>query len=350
MKKRSGVVLAGRALGLVWGAFILVAACSKSSHSTSSETGNTGDAGVRADAGCTPGEKQDCTYDQLCTGSATCLPDGTVGPCECDSVPNDGSGGIVGSRCDKDADCGSGGTCFTAESKQYLGAGGPAGGYCTFVCVTNGDCTDHDAQSECQPIGPNGAAYCLRTCLSQEAEPGEGKCLNRPDLVCDSIAADGVAFISSERQPGHCLPRCGSDADCPTGLVCHRQAGICTSFPPPGNPVGSACSLETDCDGHECEDRDSAGVGTCTALCTLGALSGCGYARDSSARGAACLTAKVQANRFSEGSGDVGLCRELCDVDSDCIQAAHGFGCVLFSDAAAAFFGRAGACGPQSSN
>jgi len=256
----------------------------------------------------------------------------------------------VGSRCGSDADCGTGGTCFTADGKQYLGAGGPAAGYCTFVCVADGDCTAHDVQSECQPIGANGAKYCLRTCLSQDAEPGEAKCLNRPDVVCESIAADGLALITVERQPGHCVPRCGSDADCPTGRICHRQAGICTSFPPPGSPIGSACSLETDCDGHECEDRGSDNVGTCTALCTLGAKSGCGYARDDASRGAACVTAKVQANRFSEGPGDVGLCRELCDVDSDCIQAAHGFGCTLFSEAAAAFFGRAGACSPKSSN
>jgi hypothetical protein len=346
MKKRSGVVLAGRALGLVWGALVVVAACSKNSSPSGASTD--ADAGTSADAGCKPGDTEECTFDQLCTGVATCLPSGEgFGPCQCDTVPSDGSGGIVGARCESDTDCLGGALCLRADGDLYAG-GGPAGGYCTFACTATGDCTSHDTHSDCETVNSNGGRYCIRTCLSKDAEPGEAKCLNRPDLVCESIAADTGNF-TADRQDGFCAPLCGSDEECPAGRFCNRQGHICVAFRAPGAPTGSACSLEADCDGHSCENRVN-GIGVCTAACTLGSLSGCGYSREDATRKAACVTAQVAASRFSEGSGDLGFCRELCDVDSDCIQAAHGFGCAPFTDQAAAFFGRAGACAPKSAN
>lgn len=304
-----------------------------------------------ANASCTPGETAECLQDQLCQGLATCHSDGVgFGACECASTPAAG-GGIVGAKCESDAEC-SGGVCFRAEGNDYVGAGGPAGGYCTFPCADSNACAQHDPESRCVPMGANGSLYCIRTCLSKEAEPGEAKCLNRSNLVCVSEAADGVVGIAPERQPGYCAPRCSDDSECPSGRVCHRQAGICTDGRAPGAPVGSSCTLDTDCDGKACENRvqidnGDAGVsrvGTCTAECVLGALQGCGYAHDDPQRKAACITALVSSGRFSEGPGDLGLCRELCDVDSDCLQAATGFICRKLSDALVAYTGRTGAC------
>jgi hypothetical protein len=202
----------------------------------------------------------------------------------------------------------------------------------------------HDPQSECAALGPEGSLFCTRTCLSKDAEVGEGKCLNRTDVVCLSEVTSGVP-LAVERQSGLCIPFCGSDEDCPEGRYCHRQGGFCTDFISPGASIGSACTIDADCDGNNCEDRDDAGVGVCTANCVLGSLSGCGYGRDVESRDAACVVPVVAAGRFSEGPGDLGLCLELCDVPEDCQQASAGFACRPLNPGLATFLGRPGACG-----
>ena len=79
-------------------------------------------------------------------------------------------------------------------------------------------------------------------------------------------------------------------------------------------------------------------------MCVLGALSGCGYGRAPSSRDAACLSPLVSAAGFSEGPGDLGLCRELCDRASDCERAGEGWLCTPINAGAADYFGRSGAC------
>ncbi|HWO12850.1 MAG TPA: hypothetical protein VNN80_25300 [Polyangiaceae bacterium] len=308
---------------------------------------NEADAGVPPDTGpCALGETRECSFDLLCTGVATCGSDGTFGACDCGSLPLDAAG-LVGARCATDADCSGGATCLRADGNEYRGVGGPAGGYCTFSCTLEADdCASRDPQSFCAPIGPEETGYCIRTCLSQDPEAGEAKCLNRNDVVCLSIAADGFAPFDGTRQQGVCQPMCGSDEECPAGRVCHAQAHFCTDGQIPGAPIGAACTLDSNCSGYACEDRDAEGVGVCTASCVLGSLSGCGYGREPSSRDAACLTPFVAAGRFSEGVGDLGLCRELCDVPEDCEQAAAGWICTPINEGAAEFFGRSGACVP----
>lgn len=296
---------------------------------------------------CTPGETRECTLDLICTGVETCNENGSFGACDCGSPPLDDGNALVGASCASDADCAGGATCLRADGNEYLGAGGPAGGYCTFACTREADdCPSHDPESFCAPLGPEQAGYCIRTCLSQDPDPGEAKCLNRTDVVCISVAADGVLPFNGQRQPGYCRPLCGSDEDCPAGRVCHAQGHICTDAQIPGASVGAACSLDSDCSGYACEDRNDEGIGVCTATCVLGALSGCGYGHDVSERDAACLTPLVAANRFSEGVGDLGLCREVCDVAEDCQQA--GWVCRPLNPQAAEFVGRSGACVPPS--
>lgn len=312
---------------------------------------STSDAGVSAGSasGCSAGDTRACLFDRLCSGVQTCGVDGTFGDCDCGAAALVG-GGVVGARCESDADCAGGATCLRADGDLYLGAGGPAGGYCTFECVRaedgSDDCAARDPQSFCAPLGPDESTYCIRTCLSLEPEPGEAKCLNRPDLVCVSVAADGFLPFNGQRQDGYCRPQCGSDSDCPAGRVCHAQAGICTDAQITGAPIGAACSLDSDCAGYACEDRNSENVGVCTATCVLGALSGCGSRRDDPARAAACFTPLIAAGRFAEGPGDVGLCRELCDAPADCERANEGWICSPLREEAAEFFGRSGACAP----
>lgn len=314
--------------------------------------GGAADAGAPVPpAGCTEGATQACTLDLLCSGVQTCGAEGTFGSCVCDTSRLQG-GGIVGARCESDGECAGGGTCIRADGNIYRGAGGPAGGYCSFPCTVLGtdpyddDCDERDPQSFCAPLGPEGATYCLRTCLSLDPDPGEAKCLNRPDLVCVSRAAGGSEPFNGTRQDGYCEPQCGSDEECPAGRVCHAQAGICTDAQVPGAPIGGSCSLDSDCAGLACEDRNAENIGVCTADCTLGALGGCGYGHDASERKAACLTPQVAAGRFSEGVGDLGYCRELCDVPEDCVRASEGWVCSPINAGAQEFFGRTGACVP----
>jgi hypothetical protein len=316
----------------------------------STSSGDSG-AATAAEVRCTAGATQACSFDLLCSGVQTCGDSGTFGSCVCDTSALLG-GGAVGATCERDADCAGGGTCLLADSDVYLGAGGPARGYCSFSCTVLSqapyadDCDAHDPQSFCAPLGVDGATFCLRTCLSLDPSPGEAKCLNRGDLVCISRAAGGSEPFTGMRQQGYCAPQCGSDADCPAGRVCHAQAGICTTAQVPGSPIGASCTLDRQCSGEACEDRNANDVGVCTASCTLGSLSGCGYERDAASRGAACLTPQVAAGRFAEGVGDLGYCREVCDVAEDCEQFDQGWICTPLSANAADFFGRSGACVP----
>src|SRR5688572_7055143 len=60
--------------------------------------------------GCTPGETRACTFELLCTGTATCAEDGqSFGACDCGTVAS----AIVGARCESDADCAGGAHCMT---------------------------------------------------------------------------------------------------------------------------------------------------------------------------------------------------------------------------------------------
>lgn len=322
------------------------------SSSGSGGSGGSGSALAGSDAGgagaeptsCTPGEVRACLFDRLCSGEQACNAEGTAfGPCECGRAP--GVVGVIGAACDSDASCGSGGVCFAATGNQYAGAGGPAKGYCTAACEDNADCSARDPLSRCVGgLGPGGASYCIRTCESKEPAPGEAKCLNRPEVMCLSIAADGVAGFEPGPQQGVCVPRCGSDTDCPAGRFCHAEFGVCRNAPALGAPVGARCTLESNCDGNSCLDRDENGVGTCSADCTLGSLSGCGFARDAAVREAACVVPFLSGGGFSEGPGDKGVCQELCDVAADCQRAEEGAVCVPLTESAAAFFGRTGVC------
>jgi hypothetical protein len=266
------------------------------------------------------------------------------GACDCGAVQIDEVLGFVGAPCESDADCQGVLGCLTASSNDYFGNGGPAGGYCSLRCTDSAQCQEVDPLSGCATLG--GVGLCIRTCLSKDPSPGERKCLDRPDVVCRSVVADGAEQLLVERQEGRCVPRCGSNAECPAGRVCHAQAGFCTDLPPPGGPISAACSDEDECSGRLCDGLSSADVGVCTAPCVLGQLSGCGFAADDPARGAACITSFVQVAGFAEGIGDLGICRELCDVAGDCLRAGEGWICRPLSAAASEYFGRSGACAP----
>jgi hypothetical protein len=184
---------------------------------------------------------------------------------------------------------------------------------------------------------------CERTCLSQdERSLPENKCLHRPNLVCQSEALLGLVPFSGNRQRGWCHPQCGSDEDCGSRR-CDLSSGLCTDAPAPaGLPLGAACNANPQCASQSCVQIG--GLAFCSANCVFGQPVGCGYGLTANPRDGFCLRPRVTGFTGAEGRGDMGLCAEICTVDSDCEQAASGPVICDPSEEIAELFGRTGAC------
>jgi hypothetical protein len=282
---------------------------------------------------CVPQETRVCAGVGRCVGVETCLPDGSgYGECDCSGPMREGAAGtsneptgttpFVGRACTDDAACGTGLTCITSTSNEFLG-GGPGNGYCTLSCESDAECTSIDPQSQCVASNLDGTSgLCLRTCLSQNPRSlDENKCLGRRDVVCQSEAYLGLAMFSGSRQRGWCYPQCGSDADCP-GRRCDLARGICVDTPTPGLPIGAKCAADVDCAGRLCVPL-AGGESFCSAPCVFGQRLGCGDGL-SGPRTAGCVAVQVAGFLSQEGIGDVGYCVELCGQSSECEQATTG--------------------------
>jgi hypothetical protein len=230
-----------------------------------------------------------------------------------------------------------------------FGTGGPQGGFCTIPCDDNDACQALDSLGACslRPT-PNDPGYCIGICLTGSDTP-----------TCLSGARAQACFdfeIAAQPGLGGCLPVCESDAACGAGFYCDFGAtglGLCTpdSTAPAGTgTIGQPCTEATaaaDCVSGIClafnDPVTNEESGFCSANCTFGILSGCGFAVQAAegTRDAACLLPQ-----FANGTaGDLGLCIELCDVDADCEQ--DDYVCVLdLSPGAQAQLGRAGECVP----
>jgi hypothetical protein len=333
------------------------------------------------DRACDPGAFKACAVaGQTCEAIQTCNADGSAyGECACPggngsagSAGAGGSGGssnaaggaagaaagpvdpvfeaidrVMGAPCTTDTDCPAAPNgdrplfCITPTSTTEFETGSPEGGYCSAPCETIDDCQLLDGLSAC-----SGAGYCIGLC-----QPGNGA----NALKCDPGRAQ--ACIANPNMPtiGACLPICESDAGCGTGLFCDLGLGgvlgLCTATPPPGGDVGAPCSDETaeaDCKSGICLtfiEPDGSDAGSfCSGLCTFGSIGGCGFADQISVpRDAIC----GQPEADDGGGGDIGFCRELCDVDTDCAQSAAGWICSpdLTPDGEA-LTGRTGLCQP----
>ncbi|MEY4551029.1 MAG: hypothetical protein RL685_7224 [Pseudomonadota bacterium] len=319
---------------------------------------------------CIPGETRQCAGAGRCVGTQACLADGSdYAACDCSGPPRQGTmepepgevvTALVGRRCVTDTNCGEGLSCYTDASNALLG-GGAAGGYCTVACTGDTACAAIDPDSRCSAEVTGSPGVCMRTCFSSpgsltaagaqaRASLAENKCLNRPDLVCLSEAALGLAMFSGSRQSGWCFPQCGSNEECP-GRRCDLSRGVCVDTPAAGLELGARCASAQDCTGGLCIAADAAGAESfCSAPCVLGQPVGCGYGPTAAVREAGCLGPRFGGFLSDEGIGDSGFCAELCDVDADCVQAAsRGWTCTL-SDGARERFRRGGICGPPRSS
>lgn len=334
---------------------------------------------------CEPRVRRDCPcVGSDAMGTQTCSDDGSgYGECSCGvGSANGGSGGssssssnggssssstagsssmpppqamftnVVGAPCTTDANCGGEPMfCITSTSSDVFvnqapaggatTAGGPQGGYCSARCTTSADCTGLDELSACN----NALGICMSVCL-----PGPGS----PNTKCGSDRAQLCLAVSADSGLGICIPRCTSDAACGAGRFCDPTLfGMCLDAALPGGGVGAPCSPETeatDCASGLCvqySDPNNPGqvAGSfCSANCTAGINSGCGFDTVSGGtRQAACFSAQLP----NGGVGDLGYCAPLCDTTADCAQAADGWVCEPFPDPLAVQqVGRAGECVP----
>jgi hypothetical protein len=268
-------------------------------------------------------------------------------------TPDDGSAGTggkasvgsakVGRACVRDIDCAAQGlTCLTPASSEIFG-GGPAGGLCAADCSADPTiCQKLDTNSICVSFSDasDGPAYCLEACTVGASGATTTKCHGRVDMACDDQGSPTVG-------DGFCRPTCRSDADC-GDRKCGLGTGLCVDASEITGtlPIGSPCdpnATKDPCSGV-CVPLTQAtnGPGMCGGLCTLGAPGGCGADTSSSEPPAAvCLFGLTDA---TPDSGDLGLCGQLCNCDSEC--KASGRVCRPFTaDGEADQLGFPGYCG-----
>ncbi len=254
--------------------------------------------------------------------------------------------GELGRDCITDAECGEGLICIARDDVDTLG-GAPPGGLCTLACDSDDICLEHSSNAWC--AGFDNGAYCLEGCLI-DAGLAE-KCHGRIDFVCSGVdfAPIGPTCVDNTdcTEPETvclsgecnavltlCLPSCGSDADCASGLFCDFMTGLCNEAAPEGKDFNEACNPASTADPPECaggicfETYDNPEVGTCSGLCNLGNPFSCGYTGDGPAD-SACLFGTILSGDQAE-IGDLGYCGQLCDCNDDC--SAQGEVCRPFNE------------------
>jgi hypothetical protein len=164
---------------------------------------------------------------------------------------------------------------------------------------------DGDESLACTPVLLSTGTACARDedceasalCFEQtDASMSTGECL---DVV------------------GACEPRCAGDFHCADGESCDRFTGECSSTVRGGERFGSSCAEDDDCAGV-CRviDADEA---ECEENCRVGAESGCGFEQlEGSGVACAFFAYDLSDVDVSQGSGDLGVCADLCDCNDDC--------------------------------
>jgi hypothetical protein len=217
-----------------------------------------------------------------------------------DSDAPDAQQGFLGRECSADDGCGGDLTCWRAAPIDGVG---PAKGYCTTTC-------DKCVAAGGVDCGITRADTCLQGCTPGPADLVDwksDKCHARHDVACDPTGA--------------CVPLCNSHDACASGLFCNLQTGLCQANAPDdsGNPIGAECNNHgfPDVCTVLCHEFDTSPL--CTALCTLGVHEACGWDGMEPADVACRLALDASAGGF----GDMGLCVQLCDCDTDCHSQAN---------------------------
>ena len=360
---------AGAGVGLLMGCFAVASGCG-GDDSAPSDGGPGGDSPggcstIAVVNGCKTVEQNGRTFELGCSSIASETINGRVvcavsgqcamtpqGPCldpmnvrsclQSCIPPKDGGGdagsGPLGTACSSNSECSGGFTCLKSTDNLAPGAG-PPNGLCT------ADCTTQANQTLCKSHGgicvsfssASSKSFCMEPCMTGKVTPQEAKCHGRMDVACGALDSPGLFA---------CVPLCATDSDCGGTRKCDLGTGFCTDVVTPGAPIGSSCTLDTDCAGAVCYPFDvsqdaSSSAGVCTGLCRLGNVEGCGFRTtplDAGPPVGACLLSTSTAD-----IGDIGLCAQLCDTVNDCGTNDPRWTCILDSDVRVAF-GHAGYC------
>lgn len=259
----------------------------------------------------------------------------------------------LGRACRRDAECGSDGElfCLDASDVELLGGAFPKG-VCTKECADDSEC-------------PSGG-LCLGGLCFEGCQPGASgttlqKCHNRAEVLCAPVQGsdqacrrdsdcelDGEVCLEGSCTPFACLPGCGSDADCATGLYCDYRSGFCVEEKPTGKEIGEPCDQNSpvnDCKGF-CLAVDDTGKGFCSAYCNPAAPFSCGFTGQGKAN-AACLFVSIVAPEPE--ANDLAFCGQLCDCNSDC-SVKDDLCAELGIPEVEAFWQRRGYCRPADSD
>lgn len=307
---------------------------------TPSETGGAAGAAETAGAAGGGGESMSAGAPSSAGSAGT---EGEAGAGTSDGGAPGVEGTALGNRCTSDADCGDL-DCIEADSGAFnsgdLGRAGPANGLCTMACDSNNDCDALEPGALCVGFGTD-TNYCVQGCEfgSQTLVLfTEDKCHARPEMACsplfrntgDTCDTDNDCF-RGELCAGTCiaivpacLPRCADAADCPEDWFCDPDSGLCVEDEPSKNLLGDSCDPESDakqCNGMCLSETNEDGdvvAGRCQELCTIGAGPPiCGWDGDTGLP-AVCSPA-FNPDLLGPGAwGDVGLCFQYCNCDSDC--------------------------------
>ena len=263
-------------------------------------------------------------------GSATGSTQGAGG-----GTTTGGAGGAsasLGATCSSNAECSSGLTCIKpTDNLSDQSLGGFGNGLCTVDCTSNpsicgiaGVCVTMDPAATA-----TARAYCFESCTVGPALPAPpvAKCHRRPDVACRPVNNAETVFA--------CIPICAGDADCGT-RKCDIASGLCVDTPTAGKPIGSGCTASrtdsTECASGLClaiESIPDGGTtpGICSAFCTLGSPGACGYRTSSLDAGPPAGACVLPFGQMGYNTGDLGLCLQLCDTNSDCGYTALNWTC-----------------------
>jgi hypothetical protein len=251
---------------------------------------------------------------QACRGGAPATGAGGGGSSASSPVGGGSTGGgmsdTVGDKCLSDADC-SGLTCIPPTADDPVLGGGPANGYCSAKCSSDGDCPD---DSLCLLAAAGGKGDCVMGCTLGPALvdvdddiSADGKCRERNDVRCTAVNATTRA----------CLPTCGEDTQCPAGRVCDPRLAVCVDTPSAGLPAGSICNALATTSGCAgvCVSFMGSNDTMCSSPCELGGDPDDATGSPSCGGVTRGLCAFVPPGN---GAGDYGFCSPACSTQDDC--------------------------------
>lgn len=235
-----------------------------------------------------------------------------------DAAADAAAAGNLGAACAQNSDCGGGGlTCTLPTANDPVFGGGPVNGYCSKTCLMDSDCPSNGACLLDAATGTHGT--CVLTCTQGPALTSinnpindTSKCLARADVACAQVGQ--TEFV--------CLPVCGDDSQCPSGLHCDPAATVCVMTPNTGIANGQPCVANSNTCAGLCLTiglgGDAGTASICTSPCELGDPPA---TADTPSAWTACggVTKGLCAYSTStEGAGDQGFCTNSCLKQDDC--------------------------------